>query len=92
MRTNSNISATDSKWATEYTDNASNAKYSKQPALEGFEHTAQVHSLGLMNKDYASLSNVNGLKELATGQAVQYPMIGVVISNVLQSNPSQVND
>ena len=45
-----------------------------------------------MNKDYASLTNVNALKELATGQAAQYPMITVVIRNVVQSNPSQVND
>ena len=45
-----------------------------------------------MNKDYASLTNVNALKELATGQAAQYPMITVVIPNVEQSNPSQVND
>jgi raffinose/stachyose/melibiose transport system substrate-binding protein len=35
---------------------------------------------------------VNALKELATGQAAQYPMITVVISNVVQSNPSQLND
>ena len=45
-----------------------------------------------MNKDYASLTNVNALKELATGQGAQYPMITTVISNVVQSNPDQVND
>ena len=87
-----NISSIDPQWAKKYTDNDPNAKYSKQPALEGFEHTAQVRQLGLMNKDYASLTNINGLKQLATGQAAQYPMITGVISNVQQSNPSQVND
>ncbi len=86
------ISAVDPKWASEYTANNPNAKYSKEPALDGFIHTAQVHQLGLMNKDFASLTNANGLKELATGEAVQYPMIGVVIGNVLQTNPKQVND
>ena len=45
-----------------------------------------------MNKDYASLTNVNALKQLATGEAAQYPMITAVISNVVQSNPEQVND
>jgi raffinose/stachyose/melibiose transport system substrate-binding protein len=45
-----------------------------------------------MNKDYASLTNVNALKMLATGEGAQYPMITTVIGNVVQSNPSQVND
>jgi raffinose/stachyose/melibiose transport system substrate-binding protein len=85
-----NVSAQDPNWATNYTHNK--AKYVNPPALAGFTHTEQVFDMGLMNKDYASLTNVNALKELATGQAAQYPMITVVISNVVQSNPSQVND
>jgi raffinose/stachyose/melibiose transport system substrate-binding protein len=85
-----NVSAQDPNWATNYTHNK--AKYVNRPALAGFTHTEQIFDMGLMNKDYASLSNVNALKELAAGQAAQYPMITVVISNVLQSNPSQVND
>ena len=85
-----NVSAQDSNWATDYTNNK--AKYVNPPALAGFTHTRQVHDLGLVNKDYASLTNVNALKLLATGQAAQYPMITVVISNVVQSNPSQVSD
>lgn len=87
-----NISAVDPQWATKYTANDPGAKYSKQPALAGFDHTAQIHQLGLTNKDYASLTNVNGLKELAQGKAAQYPMITAVISNVKQTNPGQVND
>jgi raffinose/stachyose/melibiose transport system substrate-binding protein len=85
-----NVSAQDPNWATNYTHNK--AKYVNPPALAGFTHTEQIFDMGLMNKDYASLTNVNALKELAAGQAAQYPMITVVISNVLQSNPSQVND
>lgn len=85
-----NVSAQDPNWATNYTHDK--AKYVNPPALAGFTHTEQVFDMGLMNKDYASLTNVNALKELATGQAAQYPMITVVISNVLQSNPSDVND
>jgi raffinose/stachyose/melibiose transport system substrate-binding protein len=85
-----NVSAQAPDWATQYT--ADKEKYANPPALAGFTHTEQVFDMGLMNKDYASLTNVNALKELATGQAAQYPMITVVISNVVQSNPSQVND
>ena len=87
-----NITAKDAGWAKQYTDNDPSAKYSKDPAIEGFEHTQEVHDLGLANKDYASLTNANGLKELAEGKAAQYPMIAVTIGNVLQSNPDQVDD
>jgi raffinose/stachyose/melibiose transport system substrate-binding protein len=87
-----NITASNTDWAKQYTDNDATAKYSKSPAIEGFDHTQQIHDLGLVNKDYASLTNANGLKDLATGDAVQYPMLGAVIGNVLQSNPDKVND
>jgi len=85
-----NVSAADSKWATDYTNNK--AKYVDAPALAGFTHTQEVFDKGLMNKDFASLTNVNALKLLATGEAAQYPMITAVISNVVQSNPDQVDD
>jgi raffinose/stachyose/melibiose transport system substrate-binding protein len=85
-----NVSATDAKWADDYTNNK--AKYVNPPALAGFTHTQEVFDKGLMNKDFASLTNVNALKLLATGAAAQYPMITAVIGNVVQSNPTQVND
>jgi raffinose/stachyose/melibiose transport system substrate-binding protein len=85
-----NVTAKDPKWATNYTNNK--AKYVNPPALAGFTHTRDIFDRGLMNKDYASLTNVAALKELATGAAAQYPMITVVIGNVIQSNPDQVND
>ncbi|WP_025156282.1 ABC transporter substrate-binding protein [Leifsonia aquatica] len=87
-----NISAADPNWADDYTANKADAKYSKSPALAGFTHTQEVFDKKLMNEDYASLTNVNALKMLATGEGAQYPMITTVISNVLQSNPDQVND
>ncbi|MEO7018509.1 MAG: extracellular solute-binding protein [Leifsonia sp.] len=85
-----NVSAQDSKWADQYT--ANKRKYANPPALAGFTHTQEIFDKGLMNKDFASLTNVNALKELATGAAAQYPMLTVLIGNVVQSNPSQVND
>lgn len=85
-----NVSAQDPNWATNYTNNK--AKYVNPPALAGFTDLQEVFDKGLLNKDFASLTNVNALKELATGQAAQYPMLTVLISNVVQSNPGQVND
>jgi raffinose/stachyose/melibiose transport system substrate-binding protein len=87
-----NINAKDSKWAADYTANKSDAKYAKQPGLLGFQYTSEVFQKGLVNDDYASLTNANGLKDLAEGTAAQYPMITIVISNLKQSNPDQVND
>ena len=85
-----NVSKQVPDWATKYT--ANKAKYVDSPALAGFTHTAEIFSKQLMNKDYASLTFVNALKLLATGEGAQYPMITSVINNVVQSNPGQVND
>ena len=85
-----NVSKQAPDWATRYT--ANKAKYVDAPALAGFTHTEDIFKQQLMNKDFASLTNVNALKLLATGQAAHYPMITAVIGNVLQSNPAQVND
>jgi raffinose/stachyose/melibiose transport system substrate-binding protein len=85
-----NVNAADPNWATDYTNNK--AKYVDAPAFSSFEHTAQVHELGLLNEDFASITNPDALKLLATGAAAQYPMITVVISNVVQNNPDNVND
>jgi raffinose/stachyose/melibiose transport system substrate-binding protein len=87
-----NINAKDPKWASDYTANKADAKYAEQPGLLGFQYTEDVFKAGLVNDDYASLTNANGLKELATGAAAQYPMITTVLGNVQQSNPDQVND
>lgn len=87
-----NITAKNSKWPTQYTANDASAKYAKQPGLAGFQHTEEVFKEDLVNKDFASLTNVNGLKALAEGTAAQYPMITNTISNVVQSNPDKVND
>jgi raffinose/stachyose/melibiose transport system substrate-binding protein len=85
-----NVAAADENWADDYTTNK--AKYADAPAFSSFDHTAQVHDLGLLNEDFASLTNVDALKLLATGDAAQYPMISVVIGNVIANNPDNVDD
>ncbi len=85
-----NVNAADSGWAADYTGNK--AKFADKPAFSSFQHTQDVFDLGLLNEDYASLTNANALKLLATGEAAQYPMITVTISNVVQNNPENVDD
>jgi len=85
-----NVSAQDKNWATKYTENK--AKFANPPALEGFQRLQQTFDAGLFNKDYASATNADGLKMLATGEAAQYPMLTTVIATVQQNNPTNVND
>jgi raffinose/stachyose/melibiose transport system substrate-binding protein len=85
-----NITAQQKNWATQYTKNKES--YAKDPALAGFEHLAEVKDKGLVNKDYASATQANGLKMLADGTGAQYPMLTNAISTLQQDSPDAVND
>ncbi len=85
-----NINASDANWGADYT--ANKKKYSSQPALAGFQHTEDVFKGGYINSDAASLTLDNGLKKLALGDAVHYPILSGVITTVQQNNPDKVAD
>lgn len=85
-----NITAQQKNWGSQYTKNKES--YAKQPALAGFEHLAEVKDKGLVNKDYASATQANGLKMLADGTGAQYPMLTNAISTLQQDSPDAVND
>lgn len=86
-----NVAATDPSFAAKYT--ANKAKFATTPAaLEGFQHLQQIHDLGLENQDYASATNVQGLKDVATGAGAMYPMLSAVVGTIQQNNPSDVNN
>ncbi|MDM7883581.1 extracellular solute-binding protein [Curtobacterium sp. RHCKG23] len=85
-----NITAQQSDWASEYTDHKE--PYTKDPAFAGFDHLAEVEDKGLLNQDYASATQANGLKMLAEGTGAQYPMLTNAISTIQQDNPSKVDD
>lgn len=85
-----NISAQQANWATKYT--AHKESYAKDPAFAGFEHLAEVKDKDLVNEDYASATQANGLKMLADGTGAQYPMLTNAISTLQQDSPDAVND
>ncbi|OIH94453.1 ABC transporter substrate-binding protein [Curtobacterium sp. MCBA15_001] len=85
-----NITAQQADWATKYT--ANKESYAKQPALAGFQHLADVEGKGLLNQDYASATQANGLKMLADGTGAQYPMLTNAISTLQQDSPDAVDD
>jgi raffinose/stachyose/melibiose transport system substrate-binding protein len=83
-----NVAAKDPKWAANYT--ANKEKYSDQPAFAGFQH--QEEARPFFNKDFASVTNAQGMKLLADGDAVQYPMLSASIGSVFQDQPDKVDD
>ena len=87
-----NVNKQDPNWATDYTNNKGSAKYVNPPAFEGFQHTAQIVSDGLVNKDYASMTNAQAMDALATGKGAQYPMLTSAMATVQQDNPGNIND
>ncbi|GAA4359678.1 ABC transporter substrate-binding protein [Microbacterium rhizosphaerae] len=87
-----NINAQDPKWADNYTNNKGDAKYVNEPAFAGFEHTAEIKSKGLVNKDFASMTNAQAMDALAKGTGAQYPMLSASIATVEQNEPDAVND
>jgi raffinose/stachyose/melibiose transport system substrate-binding protein len=86
-----NVAAKEPDFAKKYTTNK--AKYATDPyALAGFQHLEQIHKLGLENSDFASATNNDGLKAVATGTAAQYPMLTAVVAGLQQIAPKNVND
>jgi len=86
-----NVAAENPGFAAQYTVNK--AKFATTPAaLAGFEHLQQIHTLGLENRDYASATNVQGLKDVATGAGAMYPMLSAVVAAIQTNNPTDVDN
>ncbi|UQZ86072.1 Multiple sugar-binding protein precursor [Paenibacillus konkukensis] len=72
---------------------ANKAKYATTPAaLRGFEMTGEVFKKGYYNKDFLATTYDTGLKMLAEGTGVQYPMLTSAIDALAQNYPEQQKD
>jgi len=86
-----NVAQTDPSFADDYT--AGKAKFADTPAARvGFEHTQEVHDKGWVNEDFASAKNADGMRMLAEGDGVQYPMLTFAMAEVAANFPDQLND
>ncbi|ROQ39753.1 raffinose/stachyose/melibiose transport system substrate-binding protein [Frondihabitans sp. PhB188] len=85
-----NVTSQQEDWASQYTKNKE--RYVDQPAFASFQHQQEVYDKGYLNKDFASATQVAGLKMLATGEGAQYPMLTNAIATIQQNNPDDVND
>jgi len=86
-----NVAAAEPDFADRYTKNQ--AKYATSPnAIKGFQHMKDVHDAGYLNKDFASAKFEDGLRKLANGQGVHYPMLCSSISTVITLNAAAAKD
>lgn len=82
-----NVQAAAPNFAALYTANMT--KIAATPvALAGFQHLADVHKAGYMNKDFATTTLARGLQYLATGKGAHYPMLTFVSTNLAKSYPT----
>jgi raffinose/stachyose/melibiose transport system substrate-binding protein len=86
-----NVAEQEPDFADDYT--AGKAKFADTPAaLTGFEHTQEVHDKGWVNEDFQSAKNADGMRMLAQGDGVQYPMLTFAMAEVAANYPDQLND
>lgn len=85
-----NVSAVDPDWATEYT--AANRLYVDEPALAGFQHQQEAYDGGYFNRDFASATFDDGVRMVATGEGVHYPMLTNAVSAISQNYADNIDD
>lgn len=86
-----NVQSQDPGFAAAYT--ANKAKYATTPAaLRGFEKIEEVYKKGYMNKDFLATTYDNGLKMLAEGTGVQYPMLTSALDAINLNFPDKIKD
>jgi raffinose/stachyose/melibiose transport system substrate-binding protein len=88
---NYNVLAENPNFAEDFT--ANKAKNATTPAaLRSFEKLAEVHKKGYLNKDFLATGYDAGLKMLADGTGVHYPMITFALANLATTSPDKMQD
>jgi len=86
-----NIQAADPEFAGKYT--ANQAKYATTPAaMAGFARLQETYEAGYFNEDFGAATLEDGMRMVATGEGVHYPMLTFAIGTIQQNNPDEIND
>ena len=86
-----NVLQTEPNFPDRYT--AGQVKYAtSSAALRGFQHQQAVHEAGYMNEDFASATYNDGLRMLAEGTGVHYPILTSAIGELVASHPDAVDN
>jgi raffinose/stachyose/melibiose transport system substrate-binding protein len=87
-----NVSAAKSDWADKYTANDPAAKYTKDPAINGFNRLEAVSKAGYLNPDFASMTFDQGLQYLSDGKGAQYPMLTFALTSLITLDPANAEN
>lgn len=86
-----NVAQANPNFAADYT--ANKAKYATIPeAMAGFEHLQEGFEKDWYQQDFATTKFEQGLKLLADGEIVHYPMLSFALSTIAINWPDKVND
>lgn len=86
-----NVQAAQPNFVADYTANKTH--YADDPIAQvGFDHLQTVFKSGFLNSDFASAKFDDGIKLLATGAGVQYPMLTFALASVESNYPANVKD
>ena len=86
-----NVAQANPNFAADYT--ANKAKYATTPeAMVGFQHLQEGFEKGWYQQDFATTKFEQGLKMLADGEFVHYPMLSFALSTIAINWPDKVND
>lgn len=86
-----NVQQTVPNFAQDYT--ANKLKIATTPAaIAGFQYLQEGNQKGWYQKDYATTKFEQGLKMLADGDGVHFPMLSSMVSTLTANSPDKVND
>jgi len=72
---------------------ANEAHFADTPAATaGFEHLQEVFDKGYLNEDYASATYADGLRMVAEGSGVHYPMLTFAVPEIVANHADQADD
>ncbi|MEV0646285.1 ABC transporter substrate-binding protein [Phytomonospora sp. NPDC050363] len=72
---------------------ANQAKFATTPAaLRSFQKLQELHDAGYVNEGFASLKLEQGLKLLAEGEGVHFPMLTFTVATLAAAHPDKVAD
>lgn len=88
---NYNVLQAEPDFAEQYT--ANEAKIATTPAaLAGFEHLQEVYELGYLNEDFASATYADGLRMVAEGTGVHYPMLTFAVPEIAANHAEYADE
>lgn len=86
-----NVLQADPDFAEQYT--AGEVKYATHDAaIKGFQHQEEAYEAGYFNEDFASAAYEDGVRMLAEGEGVHWPMLTSALGEIVASFPDQVED